>query len=388
MGFLLDEAGNQLLDEAGQPLFDEAGDPRLPDVPPVDPGGVLPIVQPVWTWVLADPAPSVFERIDLKTGYGRRITFRIDGVSDAQFSMNGASAEAKYVTEMSTDVIGYRRTQGGLVERLYRGRIITETDEVAPDEHFTQFSTNDYRGMLQNRMVNALGYTIDDTPVNIITTLLARTQAAPGGNWGISPGIYVATPGSVHVDYTAGADLLEAFTNLGHLQSTAFEWEIDSNLKFNMWMPTRGTVTGVTLDFGGIVTGFRKTLTSTSFGNSIVVSGDGRSTTPVTLESSTIATDPQGRWERFLSDSNIADQATLVQRANWMLDLTNTVRPQYVVTLASGRWDRSTMWLGDTVRFVARKGRLVINEMQRIVEINVSINEDGLEDVQLGLLPA
>lgn len=388
MGFLLDESGVQLLDEAGQPLFDEGGDPRLTPVPPVDPS-VIVIPQPVWTWVLADPAPSVSERLDLKTAYGRRVTFRIDGISDAQFSMHGSSPEAAEITEMSTDVVAYRTNQQNVVEKLHRGRIITETDDVNQDNHWCQFSTNDYRGMLQNRLIGIAGYDSGvDVPINIINALINTTQSLPGGNWGITSGT-VASPGLIRIQsvLSTGANLLEAITNLGHLDSTAFEWEIDANLKLNVWFPQRGTATGITLDWGGIVTAIRRTSQVSSFGNVAIVGGDGRSTTPVVQTSFTVATDPQGRWERFVSYTDIADPAVLLQRAIWMLKLTNTLRPQYVVTLAPGRWDRSKMWLGDIVTLMVHKGRLDIDELQRIIEINVAISDNGTEDVQLGLLP-
>jgi hypothetical protein len=44
------------------------------------------------------------------------------------------------------------------------------------------------------------------------------------------------------------------------------------------------------------------------------------------------------------------------------------------------------MWLGDTVNFRARKNRIQVSQTFRIIEISVSINDNGLEDVQLGVL--
>lgn len=345
--------------------------------------------QPHWTAVLSGAPPSGVESKQLTTAYGRHVTYRLDGISDAQFFMDGHSSEAALITELSTDLILYRRTQAGAIEKMYRGRIITETDDVTPDNHTCQFSTNDYRGMLQNRVVGIAGRAFAAVDAGLIAyTLISESQALLGGNWTVTNGAG-ASAGVPHtIAYDPGSDIMEMITNLAHRVTGAFEWEIDANLALNRYYPTRGSATGAVLDFGGIITHMRKTLTSTGYGNAALLTGDGTTTIPVIKTSGTIGTDVQGRWERFVSFSDIKEQATLDQRALWTLGVIGTLRPQWVVTLAPGRWDKATMWLGDTVKFVGRSGRLQVNALHRIIEVGISIDEDGLETVQLGLLLA
>jgi hypothetical protein len=318
-------------------------------------------LRPNWTFVLTNPAPSSTRIQELKAAHGRRITFRLDGISDAQFSLPGLHEEASLLQPLASDIMCYREDIVGTRRLLYRGRIITETDDMTDNGHFAQFSCNDYRGMLGNRVVppGGLAYT-NSPPVDvgfIAFDLITATQSQTGGNWGITSGLG-GTSGVTHViSYDAGSNILEMITNLGHRQTGAFEWEIDANLAMNRWFPTRGSATGAVLDYGGVVVTAHRLLQASDFANVVVVTGDGSTTTPVQLTSSTVATDPMGRWERT-SSYDIKEQATLSERALWALALLDQIRPSWTVELASGAWDIDTMWLGDTVSLQVQSGRL------------------------------
>jgi len=343
--------------------------------------------QAFWRIVVSGPPPSGLARRELTTAYGRRVTFRLDGTCDAQISMNGGSDEADEILELQTDLIWYRTTVEGVVEKLFRGRIITETDDVSASNHVCQFSAIDYRGMLGTRVVGAAGKSFVATDVGLIAwTLISDSQALTNGNWGVTNGAG-ATAGVVHtISYDPGSDISDMMTNLAHRAIGPFEWEIDGNLAFNRYYPKRGTATGAILDYGGVVASVRKTLTSNDFGNVALLTGDGSTTVPVVKTSATVATDPQGRWERYAGFPDIKEQPTLDERASWVLGQIQAVSPTWVVTLLPGRWDKATMWLGDTVRLVARSGRLNVNALVRIIEINISIDEENVETVQMGLL--
>ena len=343
---------------------------------------------PVWKWVICGPAPSTTERRELATAYGRRITFRLDGSTDAQFSMNGQSQEVTEVLELQTDVIIYRtNTITGNLDKLYRGRIITETDQVNPDNHTCQFSSIAYRGMLNKRFVNT-PVTFTATDVGTLTySLISTSQALTGGNWGITNGLGSSAGATVTKDYGVGHNIHEAISALGHATAGGFEWDIDANLAFNRYYPTRGSATGAILDYGGTVSNIRKNLSSGDFANADILTGSDK-TTPIVVASATVGSDPQGRWEQYISDIYLQTQAELTLRGDWTIALTSKLRPVFTVTLANDRWDPTTMWLGDTITLVAKINRLSVNALYRILEINCSIDENGVETIQLGLTVA
>ena len=58
----------------------------------------------------------------------------------------------------------------------------------------------------------------------------------------------------------------------------------------------------------------------------------------------------------------------------------------YTVTLAPGIWrGREHMWVGDTVTFVCKRGRLDINHKMRIVQIQIDIDQNNTESISLTL---
>lgn len=382
------ETGDLLTLESGDSLLLES-DSTVVVVTPPPSGGPAKIPQPHWKFVLSDPPPTGVEQRELATAYGRRLTLRLDGVHDAQFSLDGKSDEATEINELATDLVIYRTNSAGVTKKMHRGRIKTETDEIFPDNHSCQFSTNDYRGMMEVRFVGIAGKDFSVTDVGTIAfTLISDSQALAGGNWGITNGIGAVASITHTVHYDPGYNVSQALENLSHRATGGFEWEIDPNLALNRWYPERGSATGAVLDFGGVIANVRKQLSSAGFGNVAITTGDGNTTTAVSVASPTVGTDPQGRWEQYQSFSDVSVQSTLVSKANWLLGITKTLRPQYAVELIPGRWDTDTMWLGDTVFFVCRDGRTNIAAFHRIVEINISIDTDGIETVKLGLVLA
>lgn len=86
---------------------------------------------------------------------------------------------------------------------------------------------------------------------------------------------------------------------------------------------------------------------------------------------------PEGRWERTVNDTTIVskeilDSWTEEQAINFAGFL-----PSYVCDLRPGWWDPTVLWIGDTCRFVCASGRLQVNELSRVVQIDVTISDDG-----------
>jgi hypothetical protein len=292
---------------------------------------------------------------------------------------------AKLIVPLASDLL-ITRVHNDQIKKIYRGRITAEQDEINADNQTVQFSSIDYRGMLQFRVLNeAVVYA---TPVDrgVMTwALITYTQSKTNGNWGITQGVG-ATSGTLHTEELAiGMTVLEALSDLGHRETGGFEWDIDGDLKFNRYYPKRSG-TGPSLDFGGNVTRIQRTLNPTSFGNRVVGTGS-EETVPVISSAAALATAPQGLWEKYLAAGEIKKQTELSSKVIWARKQVEKIQPAYVVTLEPGYWDMNTMWLGFNVTLFIGAGRISEAVLCRIVEINGSIDESGVETIQLGLLP-
>lgn len=337
-----------------------------------------------WVWVVGGNAVDGFGQIRaLTTAKGRRITWRVDGACDAQFSVSGTSDDAAVVKILESDLYVYRN--GVLV---FRGRICGVQGQLGDTEHALQFNAIDYRGMLNRRVAGASGiaYTATDQ-ATISWGLIATTQATSGGNFGITNGIGSGASGQLR-DKTLdpGKPIGDAIAEMGRLDN-GYEWEIDANLSFNRWYPLRGSNNNRIWDYGGIVRAVGYTLNPDDFANSTLVTGS-ETTVPVAAVDAGIGTDPRGRWERSLSYPSILDQATLNDRAPWALGQVDAVRYAYHVSLTKGKWGGpDDVWIGDTVKLVLQNGWLQeYGNAHRVVELQVVLDGDGAEAVDAGLL--
>lgn len=337
----------------------------------------------VWTWVVGGTPPSGVERRELSQAYGRSLTMRVDAPFTAQFSLDGRSSQAAEIVALATDLHVYRN---GV--KYFRGRITTESDTVSESEHACQFTATCYRGMLDYREIGTAGASFAAVDQGTIAfNLIAASQALAGGNWGITDGVG-ATSGTVRDrTYDPGKPLGEAIAELFRVDNGG-EWEISPTLALNRWYPKRGSVTSVVLDYGGKVARADRLLSPRDFANFVVVSGS-QGLTPTSAVTAGIATDPRGRWEISLGLPSVLEQATLTTKATWLLAQSSTLRPEIVVTLTPGRWAGLTdIALGDTVALGLRSGRLSDTGAFRVVEINCAPDEDGGEQITMGLVAA
>jgi hypothetical protein len=243
--------------------------------------------------------------------------------------------------------------------------------------------------MLTTRQTGPAGALYTDVDqVAIMWDLIARTQAEPGGDWGVTFGPQAAPAQLRQKTIDPGKPLLGSMDEISQLDNGC-EWEIDPHLVFRTYT-TRGVDNGVVLDYGGLITGIERQLPM-EYANSVIVTGsqdpDGTAPTPVQVSTPGIATDPAGRWETSAGYSTITRQPTLAARGLWLLGEASVLRPTWAVTLKAGAWEgMAHVGVGDRAKLVARSGRLRIADPHRAVEINASIGADGQETIRLGLL--
>lgn len=345
-----------------------------------------------WTLAVGDPAPTLAPSRELTEATGRRLTARLDGSWDLQFSFTGAGSdwaddhESRAISPLATDVHVWRDT-----DRLFRGRCAVRSGQATGEVYTVQWTAQDYRWMLNHRQIDAAGriFTATDQD-DLVLALIDESEALSGGDWGVDLGTNTGTPTARDLTLLPGQPVGDAIGNLGRLDN-GFEWEIgpDStgDLKLNLWHVTgRGADNGVVLDYGGLVTSFTDNLDPDDFANSVLVTGD-QATTPVAAETAGIGTDPRGRWERSFGFPTIIEQPTLDDRGPFMLAQTSVLRPEYVVELTPGLWQgRSHIWLGDTVFLVIHCGDVDVAADHRVIEVAIVMGDNGEETVTLGLL--
>lgn len=350
-----------------------------------------------WLLAVGDPAPTLAPSRELAEATGRRLTARLDGPWDLQFSWSGEAApwaadhEARSIVPLASDV--HVRRDGELYQRFRTG---IRSENCDADSYAVQHTAMDYRWMLDRRQIGTAGrvFSTATSQATIAITLIDESEALSGGAWGVDLGTNSGTTTNRTLTLDPGQPIGEAIASQGRLD-LGYDWEVvpDStgDLKLNVWHRTggslgRGADNGVVLDYGGLITSFTDLTDPKDFANSVLVTGD-MNTSPVASVAAGIGTDPRGRWERSFGFPGIKEQATLDARGPYVRDQTSVLRPQYVVELTAGYWQgKSHIWLGDVVKLVIQVGDLNVIANHRVVEVPIVIGDDGDETVFLGLL--
>jgi hypothetical protein len=333
---------------------------------------------PRWQ-LLAGPAADG-PQIELTTATARKITVRLGQPCDVAFSINGRHEQAADITEFVTDIWAYRDRQ-----LLHRGRVGTTSDDVNTDSHTTTVNAPDYRALLDRRHLydgDKLSYVQEDQAA-IAWQLIQATQGKTGGNLGITRGSGQTTGFLRDRLYTAGISTAEAITQLADLDG-GFDWEIDPQLRLNLFNPQRGRDTDVVLEFGGAVASFSRAVLPAEYGNAVRAIAGTDPRAPETREAADLATRPGGRIEIERGFPDILEQSTLAARADYLLADAQVLRPSYTLTLAPGRYPGpQALWVGDSCIVAIRSGRLSEHDRQRVMEISFEPGADGDETVRV-----
>jgi hypothetical protein len=320
---------------------------------------------------------------------GRKATFRLTANTEFTFTLDGTSADAAQVTEISTDVWIYHNGSP-----LFRGRVGPTGDDVNPNSHASTFSAADYKTLLGRRLLfdgDTLSYSSQDQGT-VAWGLVSTTQGHTGGNLGIVRGTGQTTGVTVTRTYQAGNPILTYLDQLGTLGG-GFDYAINPTstptLTFDIYSPERGTDRGLVLAYPGNIASLKRTFDPGIYANAVRMSGDS-TLTAVRVEAADIATRVEGRWDAQVGDTTILEAATLTSRANDELSNTQTIMPSYEVVLQPNTWTGPEMvWLGDPVRLVIKSGRINENSVYRVQEIAFEWDDNGTAKttLTLGALP-
>lgn len=336
-----------------------------------------------WSWALVGCHTRAYGGRELAGAYGRSLTCRLDAAWSASFSLDGRSEEAAEIVPLATDLMVWCDGQP-----VFRGRIGPAQDAIGASRHAVTFTAIDYRGLLDRRVAppSGLAYTATDQ-TTIARSIVAYTQALPGGGWGVTNGAASAPAQARDKTLDPGKPLGEAISELFRLDNGG-EWGIDADLKLNTWT-LRGVDAGVVVDYGGVLTDVNMQQ-GTDFANGALVTGgqdaDGNDLAAVYEASPDVGTDPRGLWQRSQGYPSISTQATLDARAVWDLAQSSVLRPKIAVSFARGRWGGfGHVGLGDRVKLAVRSGWRQIAAKHRVVELAVGLDGKGGEKVTAGL---
>jgi hypothetical protein len=359
--------------------------------------------RPAWNFVVTDTLGNALGEIPAATQ--KQIIWNLSDACTAQFAILGRYPPAALVQETATDLMVYRNGH-----KLFRGRFASSQDTLDMNTHTTQFTVTDYRGLLTNsRMVAEGDISFSNShSTDIAWELVNNTQSQSGGNLGITRGpAYNGIGTQQTISYKAGSYIGQNITDLSNQAVGGFDWEVDPNLNFNTWLvpgsppypayPStfmgRGRTIPQILEFGNNVVSIpQRNIDTTKYANVVHLTGSstftrtgaGSNDMTITIEDTamyTAAFGTAGRWEMALSDSNLTTDTNLDLAAVGQLMRSAMLVPTYQLVLAPGTWDPSWLWVGDMVQVIVNSGRLQDNYLDRVVQIQVTFDDESGEEI-------
>jgi hypothetical protein len=305
----------------------------------------------------------------------RQVNLRLRERSDVTFRVNGEHPTARLIREFDTDILVYRGP-----DPVFRGTVGSVVDSADGTGYYMRVNAADYRSRLDRRILkaDAVFNNVDDT--DIVTSLVAAAQGEVRGGMGITVAVD-DSPTARTVTFPAGESVWDAIDLIGSLDG-GFDWDVLPDLTLQMFRP-RGRNRGRVLDYGGALKAFTVSGDPQAFANVVRVSGDSL-TGQVRSDLDTV----RRRFETQIGLPLVRNQQVLDDYADRFL--TERLGNWRTFELVLRQSDAFQAWgglgdvgLGDTVRVVIRTGRLDVNELQRVEQITVVLDEDGREDVTL-----
>lgn len=337
-------------------------------------------------------------RTELSSITGRSLSLSLTAPSVMRFNVSGFSGDALTLAEGISDLWWVRHNTP-----IFRGRLVSATDNREAGTYTIECECVDYRGLLDGRAIISpdarhpdegdmgRAYDLADKWAleDIAWSLIDDMQAQPGGSLGITRGIITPTKVTRDITFRDGDTILSCLETLSQADP-GFEFNVDTERKFNLYYPRRGMDRGVHLDFGGLISKFTRTTDlRADYGNWTRTVGDlalgveGKADRAVP----DLSRRPEGRWDQIFAAANeLQTQAALSAAAARNFATASDMEPNYDVTFTPGKWEGpSHVWVGDTVRFHARTGRLNVNTTLRVQTLTLDLDESNQETVTLTL---
>jgi hypothetical protein len=349
------------------------------------------------------------------------------------FTMPGRSTQTAALVPLVSDVLVYR--DDVVVQRF---RIVSRVLSKNSGMLEAQFSCVSYRGLLDAWLLHGSDTRSFDgvEQTEIAWTLLNTAQSrSPSSTLGIARGPLptesqtreLTKPDENYnsVEYfDEGAKIGETITTLAEMDK-GFEFDIVpdpanpyAGLVFMTWTVDdggrgAGDVSSLLLNDGGSVASWSHTVTPAEYANVIRFTG-GTSTETNYVDgigeavwqngreagntgespAGTAPDPPEGRWEQDVSNSDLTTIESVAAGAPLAWAKAHDYTPEIAVELARDRWKGpEQLWIGGLARTIITEPVagavdewvLYIDELTKVVEVDVNVDDLGTEDVSLSL---
>lgn len=327
---------------------------------------------PQWLFA-AGPRTAAAAQLELRRATGRTVRWELRGSASASFTLRGEASEAASVVELASDV--WVLLDG---EAVFRGRVGSADDRIAPGAHTSTWQVADYRSMLgrcEVRPGDRLAW-VDVDQGQIAWQAVAQHQAKPGGALGVVDGLGSVLGVVRSKTVEAGVSVAKLIDDLA-LADGGFEWEVDASLALNRWLNRGGDLTAV-YDYGGRVARAGRRLDPWSRSNDVLVTGDPAAGAAVAVAAD-VASVAWGRLCSTVAAGDLKEPAAVSARAAYELARGRVASESWEVTLRRDAWQSpADGWLGDRVTLYIAAGRVNVAAAHRITGVSVAIPDgDG-----------
>lgn len=350
----------------------------------------------------------------------RRLEIGWNTPAKLTFTTDGQSPSARYIQELTTEMMAWRFDPDTGQERLmFRGVVYASEDTISEQAHTVNWSAMDHLGMITRRYLTPaadLTFTQADQD-DVVATLVDRAiRVASATGTSFDPGsrlpvaVKLTNPdGSPRAaksgqkrdrTYTGGSSIGQLITDLAAVIN-GFDVDVepaantDGHDWLRVWYPSRGVGrTDVALVFGATVASATRSVSSgDGYANYIRVIGDngGAEGAPQLIaeawnaDANNVGAVPVGLWMSTDSASDVNMAATLKEKADGDLRDLGMLVPSYTLTLRPGWYRPGRPDVGDTVPLVIRSGRLDVSTTVRVIGLTFAIGDDGQEDVEVAV---
>lgn len=369
---------------------------------------------------------------ELTQASSRSLKFSSVAPDEVSFTLPGNSIQTAQLQPLRDDVLAFR--DSACVQRF---RVVSRVLSKDSGVLTAQFSAVSYRALLDAWLIhtwNTRSYASATEQTAIAWDLVATAQGRASSSWNMDRGPnptlstnrtlvgQSAAPYATTGYFDIGQKIGDAVKNLAEL-TNGFEYAIIPRpgseytaLRMMFWTVQDGGRnqykampngrSPFILDDGGALASWTHTYTP-EYANVIRASGSSPTTANFTTGDASgqvwapstenpVELFGEGRWEREVTDLDLTTGASVTAAATAKLaELKNPVA-ELAVSLTRGRWmGPSQLWLGDRARLIITERVagstnpsdyvLYVDEDVTVVEINVSVDDQGAEDVSLSL---
>jgi hypothetical protein len=295
-----------------------------------------------------------------------------------EFSCRGDSDAGRLISELETDVWLYR---GPTVVQRFRITGLSQSWD-ADGSNNLSISSTCYRRLIKKSYVrNTLTFS-SVTQGQIVADLIAHAQAAPGGSLGITNGPLDATV-SRDRTYDPGENIFEAIVNLSKIID-GIAWDINADLELIVKRQNDFPTQVQPVVLGVTARTMERPSSAEQFANAAIVTGNVEATVPALAATVDVATDPRGRWERFVSIGQETNQTALQERADGLVLESLSPVSTWTVSMEPSRYFSDAEYqIGDFVTIVRpRDAASVVGVSSARIDAQtisrqVTLNADG-----------